>query len=158
MQIPEENAVNDVKYVRFLGNSHLRSIPNLIFTVFPKLKYLYLNYVGLEALNLYSFYNARSLEILSMNGNKIKHLEREPFRPLDELRELLLWNNPIVTVDPQVFEYMPRLFRIDLSKGVCVDEDLIVRPENYKYMNFVLTKCYRNFYDRLSGRTVLRWN
>lgn len=152
MQIPEQNSIHDVKYLRFLGNSHLYRVPHHIFTVFPKLQYLYLNYVGLEYLDMYSFHNARSLEVLSLNGNRIRHLTMEIFRPLENLRELLLWNNPIESVDPNIFNYMPHLFRFDLSKAVCINEDLIVRPENYKYMTMKLEKCYENYFSRINER------
>jgi hypothetical protein len=134
----------------FFGASSIYAVPRELFTRFPNIQSLNLEYskvfeikkhTFLKATNLSlitlqsnnitkleagSFFGASSLDLINLSKNKISQIDVNAFRGLRKLSTLYLSNNLIENLNASSFSVLKNLSKIDLSnnKLVTLDQNL----------------------------------
>nr|XP_023029030.1 leucine-rich repeat-containing protein 15-like [Leptinotarsa decemlineata] len=99
-----------------IRNSRIQRIYENTFKDLP-LKFLYINYDGIEQIKAGAFQNLPSLQKVVASHNKLKTVPRGVFKNLPALTTLTLSQNDISSVDESALENLPRLSKLHLDNN-----------------------------------------
>jgi hypothetical protein len=114
--------------------------------------YIDLNSLGIDSIESTTFNGLNQLEVLHLQNNKLKRIDKDIFKDLTNLRELSLESNLLVAIDKSSFVNLNNLelvclnnnpitslFPTDLLSFVCNN------PSKQKCFVSLSDKCIRNF-------------
>lgn len=108
----------DIKLVIFESSS-IYYVPPEIFSVFPNLEHLEMVNANVHEILNDTFLNAKSLNFVNLNYNKIKHITSNTFYGADRLQHILIiFNKSVVTVDKHSFDNFFFLENVDLGDNL----------------------------------------
>ena len=105
---------NDVIFVQLAGTI-LTFIPNTIFSTFPNVEVLDMDFCGILNISENSFQGATNLRIFSAFLNRISALPARTFVQAPNLKEIDLHFNEIVQINSQAFVGLTSLDLLDLD-------------------------------------------
>ena len=101
----------------YFANSQLSRIPNVLFTKFPNLNFLYVRNVGLGVINDHTFNQCGNLKYLDASYNDIIHIDETSLKNCTKLETIDLTGNPLDYVSTQLYVYDPSLKTVHLHRN-----------------------------------------
>ncbi|CAL8304032.1 unnamed protein product [Arctogadus glacialis] len=95
----------------------VRRVPSEAFYYLPDLRYLWITYNAVSALDPGAFYNLKLLHELRLDGNQISVFPWDALREMPSLRTLDLHNNRLAALPAEAVALLPGLTYLDLSSN-----------------------------------------
>ncbi|TSZ83251.1 Toll-like receptor 13 [Bagarius yarrelli] len=105
----------------------LVNIPSNSFTSLPKLEVLLLNNNRIRHIDKYAFANLQYLHTLNLSSNELVYLNLSIFQNLQNLNTLFLADNRLTNVSPDIFFNLSKLQTLDLRKNQLKDFSVVVQ-------------------------------
>jgi len=99
----------DVQCITRSSGSNTTNIPSIICEKFKYVTRIYLQSIGIQIVDEYSFKSCKNLLYLSLAGNKITKFDEKSFSEKLELQTLHLNNNQLTTLPANVFANQQKL-------------------------------------------------
>ena len=118
------NTFKDVKVFSIeneTGNLKTPKIPSGISKFFKDIEGFYYSDMQLEEIEV-SNLPYKKLKFLTLRGNKLTHLPGDLFAYTKKLQNIWLTDNPIVSIDPNIFDKVPALFILDVVGTTCIGD------------------------------------
>lgn len=96
-------------------NCFFKRVPRRFFNFFSNIEIFNITNVGLQHLDVLSFYNGTNLKEIYMSQNKLKMIVNFLFIPNPELEVLDFSYNQIEKINPMAFEGLEQIQKIDVS-------------------------------------------
>ncbi|KAJ8385782.1 hypothetical protein AAFF_G00182260 [Aldrovandia affinis] len=113
--IPTNVPVDTVKLR--VEKTAIRRIPTEAFYYLAELRYLWVTYNSVTAVDPGSFYNLKGLHELRLDGNLLSLFPWESLRETPSLRTLDLHNNRLTSVAPEAAQYLRNVTYLDVSSN-----------------------------------------
>jgi len=101
----------------YFANSQLSRIPNVLFTQFPNLNFLYVRNVGLGVINDHTFNQCGNLKYLDASYNDIIHIDETSLKNCTKLETIDLTGNPLDYISTQLYVFDPSLKTVHLQRN-----------------------------------------
>ncbi|XP_036372295.1 leucine-rich repeat, immunoglobulin-like domain and transmembrane domain-containing protein 3b [Megalops cyprinoides] len=95
----------------------VRRIPTEAFYYLPELRYLWVTYNAVTAVDAGSFYNLKALRELRLDGNLLSVFPWESLRETPALRTLDLHNNRLTSIPAEAARYLGNVTYLDVSSN-----------------------------------------
>ena len=98
---------------------------------------LNLNELNINSIEPYTFDSFKRLNVLRIEGNKIRNLNKDTFIGLDNLKELYLNFYEIELIDPYSFFYLKKLRVLELQNNKIkkLEKDIFIGLNNLYFLN-----------------------
>lgn len=115
--VQESKIDNTVERIFVRGNGRVKYLPKQMGEKFPNLKDVFACCSGLTVVRKYYFEGMQNLRNLNLRENEIVTIEPDSFRDLISLEQLSFPNNKIETLDEKLFVTMVKLVDVWLSNN-----------------------------------------
>ncbi|KAG5899993.1 hypothetical protein JTB14_009082 [Gonioctena quinquepunctata] len=136
----EENAFTDLHSLKKLSVSHEKvPLSKNFLQGLDKLEELYLNDIGIKAIDVNTFDNTPELRQLSLGHNPVTTIDVDILKPLKKLIHFSLRGSDIEKLDVQMFKNQKHLEELDAPASSLADFDILKLVEfspKFHVMNF----------------------